>query len=57
MRSSQGIRDTVNRVINVMILVIIYNNAAVLSTRTASTVHNTEVISLVLYFEGQAADV
>jgi hypothetical protein len=44
MRTSQGIRDAVNRVINVMILVIMYNTAAVLNTRTASTVHNTEVI-------------
>jgi hypothetical protein len=30
--------------INVMILVIIFNNAAVLNTRTACTVHNTGVV-------------
>jgi hypothetical protein len=44
MRSSQGKRDVVSRVISVMILVIICNNTAVSNIRTASTVYSSEVI-------------
>jgi hypothetical protein len=45
MRSSQGIRHAVNRVINEMIVIISVNNAAVQNTRTSITVHNTEVVT------------